>query len=105
MKINYHIENEAVLPENRVLIESKLQKLKIFVKTSPLIIDLYITDQAGGEKGGIDQSVRLSAEFGAEKFFVEKVDSEVMRAFAHCYKKMEYKLERYHKKLVDNAQK
>jgi len=102
MKINFHIEDGKITEENRVLMEEKLNKLKRFMKIEPLIIDLYITDEADkANDGGVDHSVRLSAQFGKEQIFIEKVDSEVMRAFAHCYKKMEIALEKYHEKMVD----
>ena len=66
-------------------------------------INVYIQDETSASKGGIDKVVEISGTFAGEQIFVKEVDSKLMRAFAHAYKKFEQSLRRFHKKRVDQA--
>jgi len=101
MKVEFHIKDVVVSENEQSLIEKKLLKLKRYLKDEPFLIDVYITDQAGAEmKGGVDKSVRLSADFQNEQVFVEEIDSITMRAFAFAYRRFERKLQEFHRKRI-----
>ncbi len=101
MKIEFHIKDIIVTDQEKALIEQKLLKLKHYLHDEPMIIDVYITDQSGGlNKGGVDKSVRLSADFKNEQIFVEEIDSITMRAFAYAHKRFEDRLQKYHSKRI-----
>ena len=105
MKIEFHIKDVVLTASQKSLIEKKLQKLKRYVKDETLIMDVYLTDETSAEKGGVDQSVELSATFSNEKFFVREVDSRLLRAFAFAYKKLDRNLYDFHEKKLDRTQK
>jgi len=101
MKIEFHIKDVVITESQRSLVQSKLLKLKRYIKDEPLLIDVYMTDQSGGlNKGGVDQSVRLSANFQNEKIFVEEIDSKLMRAFAYSFRRLEHQMQQFHEKRI-----
>lgn len=101
MKVEFHIKDIVITAKQKSLIEKKLLKLKRYIKDEPLIIDVYLNDETSAEKGGVDQSVELSAVLGSGKIFVKEIDDRLMRAFAFCYKKFERKLQEVHRKRID----
>lgn len=105
MKIEFHIKDIVITASQKSLIEKKLKKLKRYLKDEPMIIDVYLTDETTAEKGGLDQSVELSAVFNNEKIFVKEIDDRLMRAFAFAYRSFERQLERFHRKRLDKTQK
>ena len=100
MKVEFHIKDIVITAKQKSLIEKKLFKHKRYIKDEPLIIDVYLADETSAEKGGVDQSVELSAIFGSEKFFVKEVDDRLLRAFAFAYKKFERILQEFHNKRI-----
>jgi ribosomal subunit interface protein len=104
MKIEFHIKDIVITAKQKSIIEKKMQKLKRYLKSEPLIIDVYLRDETSPEKGGADQSVELSAVFNHEKIFIREVDDRLMRAFAFAYKAFERQMERTHRKLVEKNQ-
>ena len=101
MKIQFHVGDMIVADKDKDLISKKLLKLKRYLQEEPAIIDVYITDEAGGpNKRGVDKSVKLSVDFKGEKIFVEEVDSVMMRSFAHVFKRFEHQLDLFHDKRI-----
>lgn len=103
MKVQFHVKEVVLTAKQKSLIEKKLFRLKRYLKDEPLIIDVYLRDETGSEKGGVDQSVELSAVFDNEKIFVREVDDRLMRAFAVAYKSFERQLEKFHRKRIDKT--
>ncbi|MFA6963373.1 MAG: HPF/RaiA family ribosome-associated protein [Patescibacteria group bacterium] len=104
MKVEFHIKEIVITAKQKSLIEKKILKLKRYIKDEPLVVDVYLRDETSAEKGGVDQSVELSATFGTEKMFVKEIDDRLMRAFAFAYKKLERNLQEFHRKRVDFSQ-
>ena len=101
MKIEFHIQDVVITDSQKALIELKLSKLKRYIKDEPLLIDVYLTDQSGGlSKGGVDKSVRLAANFSNEKIFIEEIDSNLMRAFAYSFRRIEHQMQEFHAKRI-----
>ena len=105
MKIEFHIKGVIVTPYQKSVIEKKLMKLKRYLKDEPMIIDVYLTDESSIEKGGVDQSVELSAVFDNEKIFTKEIDDQLMRAFAFAYRSFERNIQRFHRKRIDRTRK
>ncbi len=103
MKVEFHIKDVIISAKQKALIEKKLYKLKRYIKDEPLVIDCYFKDETSAEKGGVDQSVELSATFGSEKIFVKETNDRLMRSFAISLKAMERKLSEFHKKRIDKS--
>lgn len=99
--MEFHIKDIVITAKQKSIIEKKLFKLKRYLKDEPMVIDCYLLDETGSEKGGTDQVVELSAVFGSEKIFVREVDDRLMRAFAYAYQSFERRMQRFHKKRID----
>jgi len=103
MQVEFHIKDIVITAKQKSLIEKKIFKLKRYIKDEPLIIDVYLRDETSAEKGGVDQSVELSAVFGPEKIFVKEIDDRLMRAFAYAFKKFERNLQEFHDKRIGRS--
>ncbi|MCX6808106.1 MAG: HPF/RaiA family ribosome-associated protein [Candidatus Berkelbacteria bacterium] len=105
MKIEFHTKEIVLSARDKSLMERKLRKLKRYLKDEPMLIDVFLRDETSAEKGGVDQAVEISTNFGKEKIFVREVDDRLMRAFAYAYKGIERNLSRFHRKRIKEAQK
>lgn len=102
MNIEFHIKNIIITSKQKALLEKKIAKVKKYLAhEEPVTIDVYLMDETSSEKGGVDQTVHLSAVMGKEKVYVEETDDRLMRAFAYAFKSFERKLSRLHRRKID----
>jgi len=105
MEIEFHIKNIVITSKQKALIEKKIAKVKKYLaKEEPITVDVYLMDETSPEKGGVDQTVHISAVIGKEKVYVEETDDRLMRAFAYAYDSFERKLSRLHHKKIDRQE-
>lgn len=104
MKVEFHLKDIVITSKQKSLIEKKIQKLKKYVKNNPFQVDVYLKDETGSNKDGIDQQVELSTVYNNEKIFVKEVDDRLMRAFGCAFKSFERTIKKLHKQMVDRSQ-
>jgi len=104
MKVEFHIKDIVITSKQKALIEKKVLKLKKYSKNNnSMLVDVYLRDETGSNKNGVDQTVELSTIFNNEKIFIRETDDRLMRAFAFAFKSFERNLRRIHKKNIDRS--
>lgn len=103
MKINVHTDGVIITSKQKSLMEKKLARMKKFVTDQTLTLNVNLKDETSAEKGGVDQSVSISASFAKEKIFIKEVDDRLMRAFVLALKRLERQLTRFHKREIDKT--
>ncbi len=105
MKINLSVKKEIVLTaKQQKYIEKRLHKLDRFLsnKDKALVVDLAMSDETNGAKGGTDKNVSITIQIPGEQAPVHIADREdkIMRAFNLAIDRVERKLREEHRKQV-----
>ena len=103
MKISIHTDGVIITAKQKSLMEKKLARMKKFVTDQTFTVNVNLKDETSAEKGGVDQSVSISASFAKEKIFIEETDDRLMRAFVFALKRLERQLTRFHKRGIDKT--
>jgi ribosomal subunit interface protein len=104
MKINIQTKDVILTAKQKSMIERKISKMKRYVSSEVLVVDVMLTDETSSEKGGIDQAVHINATFGKDSIFIKEIDNRLMRAFAKALKRFERQLSKYHQEKIDKVQ-
>ena len=103
MKIDFHIKNVVITAKQKAMFEKKILKLKKYCKTDPVVIDVYLLDESSSEKGGIDQTVEISAVVMGEKIFAKETDDRLLRSFAFAFKSFERQLQKIRRERIEKS--
>ena len=102
VNVNFQARGVIITAKQKSQIEKKVAKLKKYLNADPVNIDILLTDETSPEKGGMDQTVKLSVTFGKEKIIIEETDDRLMRAFSYAFDRLERNLCRLHQRKVES---
>ncbi len=106
MKISIRTKGIDLSAKDRTQVEKRISRLKKYFDDEAATVDVYFIQESGeGGNKKADIGVHLNAVMGKEKFFIEEVDDQPMRAFAFAYHRFKRIIERYHRRKVDEATK
>lgn len=105
MKINLSVKKEIVLTvKQQKYIQKRLIKLDRFLKhkDQALVVDIKMSDDTGGAKGGVDKNVSITVQIPGEQapLHISDREDKIMRAFNMAIDRVERKLREDHRQLV-----
>ena len=104
MQINVVTKDVIITARQKSDIEKKISRLKKYLKhENPVTVDVHLIDDAGQNKTGVTQSVKIDVVSEHYNIHVEEKKSNIMKAFANALGSVDRQIRDQHKKEIDST--